>query len=349
MTTARHSHRIGGTLLAAAVGLGFLAGDAAGTAAQPMEMKIGFITINDSQHETAKLFTEEIAKRTNGAIQGRVFPAGQLGSIARQIEGIQFGTQEVFLSPPGFFVGINPAFQAPDAPGMFESVWHQHKALNHPLFRDKFLALADQANITGVSIWAAGKTSIATRTPVKTLDDLKGMKLRVLASKTEIGFVKALGATGVPLDFAETLAAIQNRTLDGARSVVLVLGPSKFYTAAKYLYNEGSAVIPQAMWVSKPWLAKLTADQRQAIFDTALSLTDRSGLIALEISSRWEKLWVENGGEIVEPSVKDRAEIAQRIATLGDDTLGTDPKVKDMYALMKQAAEATRGAKPPQQ
>jgi TRAP-type transport system periplasmic protein len=349
MMSTHRTHGFFGTLLAASLGVGVLVGTAAGTAAQPIEMKIGFITINDSQHETAKLFTDEIAKRTTGAIQGRVFPAGQLGSIARQIEGLQFGTQEVFISPPGFFIGINPAFQAPDAPGMFESVWHQHSALNHPLVRDKFLSLADHSGITGVSIWAAGKTSIATRTPVKSLDDLKGMKLRVLASKTEIGFVKALGATGVPLDFAETLAAIQNRTLDGARTVILVLGPSKFYTAAKYLYNEGTGVIPQAMWVSKTWMTKLTADQRQAMFDVARSLTDRSALIAFEISNRWEKLWLENGGEIVEPSAKDRAEIAQRIATLGDDTLGSDPKVKDMYVLMKQAAEATRGAKPPQQ
>jgi TRAP-type C4-dicarboxylate transport system substrate-binding protein len=348
MRTTRRSYRIGSAALALTAGLGLSCTSATGALAQ-MEMKIGFITINDSQHETAKWFTEEIAKRTNGAVQGRIFPAGQLGSIQRQIEGIQIGTQEIFLSPPGFFVGINPAFAAPDAPGMFESVWHQHVALNHPIVRDKFLALADQANIVGASIWAAGKTTIATRTPVKTLDDLKGMKLRVLATKTEIGFVKAIGATGVPMDFSETLAAIQNRTLDGARTVVLVLGPSKFYTAAKYLYNEGTGIIPQGMWLSKSWLAKLPADQRQAIFDVAKSLTDKSGLVALEISNRWEKLWIENGGEITEPSNADRAEIARRIAGLADEALGSDPKIKDMYLLLKQAADATKGAKPPAQ
>ena len=85
--------------------------------AQKFTMKIGFVTIHDSQHESAKMFKAEIENRTNGAIEAKIFPLAQLGRNPRQLEGIQLGTQEAFLSPPAFFVGINQAFQAPDAPG----------------------------------------------------------------------------------------------------------------------------------------------------------------------------------------------------------------------------------------
>jgi len=314
--------------------------------AQTIDMKIGFGSINDSQHETAKLYAAEIEARTNGAIKARLFPAAQLGPASRNIEGLQLGTQEAFISPPGFFVGVNPAFQAPDAPGLFESCWHQHATLNHATVRERFLGLAKASGVAGVYIWCAGKTAIATREPVRRLADLNGMKIRVLASKTEVALMRALGATGVPMEFSETLAAIQNRTLDGARTGVIVLGPSRFYTAAKYLYNETASHIPSAFWVSEQWLARLSPAQREAVFAVGRDLTDRTAAIALELTERWEKLWVENG-EVIEPTAADKAEIARRAQPIGDEVLGSDPRVKDMYALVKEAAAQTRGARAP--
>jgi hypothetical protein len=54
-----------------------------GAAAETTGIKIGLVTINDSQHESAKLFADESRKRTNGAVQGQIFPSGQLGDIGR--------------------------------------------------------------------------------------------------------------------------------------------------------------------------------------------------------------------------------------------------------------------------
>jgi TRAP-type C4-dicarboxylate transport system substrate-binding protein len=335
--------------LARAAGIAALAaaGLAYGAPAQAIDMKLGFVTINDSQHESAKLYAEEIARRTNGAIQARIFPAGQLGNIGRQIEGLQLGTQEAFYTPPGFMVGINPAFQAADAPGLFDSTWHHHKTLNHPLVREKFLGLAKPANIVGVYAWSAGNTGIASRGPIKTIDDVKGLKLRVLASKVETGFVRTLGATGVPMDFTEVLPAIQNRTLDGTRIGIVVLVPSKFYTAAKYLYLESTGYVPTGLWVSKGWLDKLPAAHRRAVFEAGEALADKTQLVGMELLARVEKAWVENGGEVTQPSPADRAELLRRARGVSDEVLGGDAKVKDMYDLVKRAAEATRGQTPP--
>ena len=320
---------------------------AAPVSAQTYQMKIGFVTVNDSQHESAKMFAAEIDKRTNGAIKARIFPLAQLGKIPRQVEGVQLGTQEAFISPPGFFVGINPAFQAPDAPAMFESQWHQHKALNHPTVRDKFLGLAKRANVQGIYTWSAGKTAIATRDPVKTVGDIQGKKIRVLASKMEVAFMKSMGAAGIPMPYSEVLPAIQRRVIDGVRSGIIVMGPSKFYTAAKHIYNDGLGFIPSGMWVSQLWMNKLPAKHRTAIVETGKSITDKTGIIAAQFTAKWEKLWIEKGGTVTEPSAKDRAEMIKRSASLGDEILGKNPKTKDMFELIKAAAEKTRGAKMP--
>ena len=307
------------------------------------DMKCGFVTVNDSQHRSAEIFKDKVGKATGGAIDVRIFPLAQLGTIPRQVEGVQLGTQECFISPPGFFVGLNQAFQAPDAPALFESQMHQHRSLNHPTVRDKFLALASHAGIVGNYTWSAGATAVASRRPIETLDDFNGRKIRVLATKMEIATLKTVGATGIPMPYSEVLPALQRKGIDGVRSGIIVMGPSKFYTVAKYIYNEKSAFIPSGMWLNRKWLDSLPKAHRAAIFEVGKEMADITVKIAIEITAKWEKLWGEKGGTVTEPTGADRAELFRRVRPLGDEFLGKNPKIAPMYKLIKAAAQATAG------
>lgn len=311
--------------------------------AETFIMKTGFATINDAQHKSATWMKQELAKTTGGRIEVRVFPASQLGKIPRQIEGLQLGTQEAFITPPGFFVGINPAMQTPDAPGLFDSFEHQYRTLNHPTVREKFLRLPEHAGIVGNYIWSAGASALAMREPVRTLDDLKGKKVRVLATKMESMLMSRLGASGVPMPYSEVLPAIQQRVLDGVSSGVVVMGPSKFFTVAPHLTPLNLGYIPSAMWLSKVWLNKLPGDLRQAIFDAGQKVQPLAQKWSIEITRAWEReLWAKAGGTVHQLSEADRKEMFRRARPLGDEFLGNNPKTKEMYALIKAAAEATR-------
>lgn len=313
-----------------------------GAIAQTFVMKVGFATINDSQHKSANWMRDELAKTTGGRIKVKVFPLSQLGKIPRQIEGIQLGTQEAFITPPGFFVGINPAFQAPDAPALFDDMLHQARTLNHPSLREKFLGLAKHAGVVGNYIWCAGDTSFAMREPFKTLADLRGRKIRVLASKIEVALVKQFGAAGVPMPYSEVLPAIQRRVVDGVRSGIIVMGPSKFYTAAKHLTLTGQGYIPSAMWLSQVWLNKLPGDLKQAVFDAGKKVTPLVAQWAVELTREWERKWGEVGGTVYRLSAADQEEFNKRVRPLGDKMLGSNPKTAEIYNLMKAAAKLTR-------
>ena len=328
------------TILAAAAAA--LAATAA-NAQTKHDMKCGFVTVNDSQHRSAEIFKDKVGKATGGAVDVRIFPLAQLGTIPRQVEGVQLGTQECFISPPGFFVGLNQAFQAPDAPALFESQMHQHRSLNHPTVRDKFLALASHAGIVGNYTWSAGATAVASRNPIKRLGDFNGRKIRVLATKMEIATLKTVGATGIPMPYSEVLPALQRKGIDGVRSGIIVMGPSKFYTVAKYIYNEKSAFIPSGMWLNRKWLDGLPKEHRAAIFEVGKEMGDITVKIAVEITAKWEKLWIEKGGTVTAPTAADRAELFRRVRPLGDEFLGKNPKIAPMYKLIKAAAAATAG------
>ena len=84
-------------------------------------MKITLPTINDAPHQFAKNFAAAVEKDSGGRIKGEVYPASQLGSIPRQIEGVQFGAIQGAVIPPEFFVGVDERFEVMAAPGLVDS------------------------------------------------------------------------------------------------------------------------------------------------------------------------------------------------------------------------------------
>lgn len=310
--------------------------------AQKFEMKIGFATINDPQHAIGKLLAKEIGARTKGKIGARTFPAGQLGKIARMIEGLQLGTQEVLIAPPGFLVGLNASFQVPDAPGVFEDVLHAHRSITDAKFRTPYSKLALGKGIRMLALYIYGPTSFASLTPIRTLEDLKGRKVRVLATKMESELVGQFGAAGVPMPYVEVLPGLQRRTIDAVRSSIIVMGGSKFYTVTKFITIVESGMIPSAVFASERWLKKLPKKLRGTVVESTRGMEKKFTEIALDFGKKAEKLWQSNGAEVIRFSRQDQKAFMARVRPLGDKFLGANPKTKNLYGLLKASAERNR-------
>jgi C4-dicarboxylate-binding protein DctP len=317
-----------------------VAGFATAATAQS-EMKIGYGTINDPQHEIA----QEIQKRIGGnkelGIKVSIFPAGQIGKIPRMIEGLQFGTLEVLITPPGFLVGINPAFQVPDAPGLFNDINHAFRSLNDPKFFKPYSKLASARGITMASMYVYGPTSFASKKPIRTLGDFKGRKICVLATKMESTLVNKFGAAGVPIPYTEVLPALQRGTIDAVRSSIIVMGGSKFFTVTKSITVVESGMIPSVVMVSDIWLKKLSAKQRAAVTSELAAMSQWNNDIAATYGKKAEKLWKDNGAEVIRLSSADQKAFMDTVRPLGDEFLGKHKNdgVRKVYGLLKDAAK----------
>lgn len=331
------------TLITAGVALAVLG---AIPAQAQYKMRIGMVTINDPQHAFAKKYGGEVEKRSGGKIKVTVFPAAQLGKIPRQFENLKLGVQAGFMAPPGFLSGMNVAFQTPDGPGLFKSFWHAQNTLTTPKFRDNFLKLADSHGIIGVGIFNYGPTSIASLKPIRTISDMKGLKIRVLATKMESKLAKVLGMTGVPMPYSEVLPALQRKTIDGVRSSIVVMGASKFFTTTKYITLIESGFIPSALWISKRWLKKMPKDLQNIVIKTGRDLETWAGKYAADANSKAVALWKNNGAEVIRLSATEQAAITKKLAPLGDEFLGNNPKTSEMCALLKSVL-ATASTKAP--
>lgn len=308
---------------------------AAGSASAQFKMNIGMVTINDPQHAVAKQYKKMIEERSGGKIQMKVFPAGQLGKIPRQLENLKIGSQAAFLSPPGFLSGMNVAFQAPDAPGLYKNYWHAHNAFTTPKFRNSYIKLAVKHGIEGIAIYNYGPTSIASRKPIRKPADLKGLKVRVLATKMESKLAGVLGMTGVPMPYLEVLPALQRRTIDACRSSIVVMGASKFFTTTKSITLIESGMIPSVLYVSSRWMKKLPQDLQDIVRKTGRDVEIWAGRYAAKANKDAEALWKKNGAEVIRLSAADQAAITKKLAPLGDEFLGGNPKTKKMYGILK--------------
>ncbi len=314
------------------------------SAQKKFHVKIGYATVNDPQHEMGVAIGKELQKRSNGRFTYSVFPGSQLGKIPRQVEGIQLGTQELFLTPPGFLWGVNTAFMVPDAPGQYESLQHGHKALTDPLFRDRFLALAEKKGIVGSNIWLYDGTSIASHKPIRTPEDIKGKKIRVMATPMERAVPGQFGGTGVPIPYSEVIPALQKKVVDGVRTSLVVMAASKYFTVVKFITVINGGYIPTATWVSKAWLNKLPADLRKLVLTVPGELEDWGSKNAYERYKVSEQMWRDAGAEIIHFKPADRKRYMDKIRAVGENFLGNhkNPEVREMFALFKRSVEKNR-------
>jgi TRAP-type C4-dicarboxylate transport system substrate-binding protein len=312
-------------------------------AAQPIAFKCGTATLNDVQHEWCKRFGARLEQRTGGRIKPQVFPASQLGSIPRMIEGVQLGTIESWIGPPEFMVGVDARFQILTAPYLFDSSDHCYRVITDREFVDKFLVLAEGKGVRGVSLIVYGPASFVTRTPVRMPDDLRGKKIRVLATPIESAMMAQLGATGVPMALGEVLPALQQGALDGVQSALTVFTTFKYYDVAKYHANTDHYFITSIGTVSKKWFDGLPADIQKIVLEEGRAVQAELLDWTKNFYQTGVKTWKEKtGAGWIELTPEQRSAFRTKMEGVDVTVAEKVPGIKEWLDLLRARAKALR-------
>jgi TRAP-type C4-dicarboxylate transport system substrate-binding protein len=295
--------------------------------------------LNDAQHEWMKRFGAAIEKSSNGRIKAELYPASQLGAIPRQIEGTQQGSIQCWIGPPEFLVGIDPRFEILGAPGLFRDDKHAFTVFDDDAFDNAFLGMATNKGLTGAALFFSGPASYDMRTPTHHLADLKGRKVRVLASQFQIEPLKRLGATGVPITLGDVLPALQQGTIDGAYGAVAVFNALKYFDAAKYMVETRQAYFYSVAMLSKRWFDGLPADLQQQIMTAAKQSAREVLPWSLDFLERSRASWKASGGEMVTLPEAETKELREKLATVGDEIVKDKPDMKPMWDMLVALAK----------
>ncbi|MBI2317863.1 MAG: TRAP transporter substrate-binding protein [Betaproteobacteria bacterium] len=308
-------------------------------AAQPLVMKMGTATINDAQHEWMKVFSAAVEKGSNGRIKPEIYPASQLGTIPRMIEGTQFGSVQAWIGPPEFLTGVDSRYEVLSVPGVFKDALHYSRTFQDPEFSAAFLALGANRGLKGLAIWISGPLVVNTRTPVRKLADLEGKKVRVLASPMQTEQMRQLKATAVPMSLGEVMPALQQGTIDGMLASIPVLTAMRFYSAAKYLYESNYSMAASLAVFNKAWFDKLPPDLQKLLADSARKVAADVNKWSLDFIVSQRGAWIKAGGEITQPTEAERARIMKAMAPIGAEVTSKKPEEKAMFEAMMKAAK----------
>ncbi len=340
--TTRLAHRVRALracALVVAAALTAAVPDVAAAQDRAMTVKLATGTINDAQHEWLKRFAAAIEKNSGGRLKPEIYPASQLGTIPRMIEATQLGSIQVWVGPPEFLVGVDQRFELLSVPSLFRNDQHALRTIADPEFAKAFLAVGADKGLIGASLFLYGPMGYATRTPVRTVADLKGKKIRVLASPFQTEQMARLGAVGVPLTPSDVLPALQQGAIDGSFSTMPFFTSLQIYDAARYVTETGQAYVFAVAVVSRRWFDGLPADLKEQVMAAARLAEAEVTPWTIDFIAAQHRIWTGKGGEIISLSGADRADILAKVAGVGDDIVTARPALRPLWEQMLAAAK----------
>ncbi len=310
--------------------------------AQDFTMKFATLTINDVQHEFIKMYKAELEKATNNRIKVDVYPAGQLGSAARQAEGLRLGTIEAASGPAELFVGADPRFQGLAMAGLFKDLAHVERAVLVPQLRQAVSDVATSRGLVLLGMMVYDTQSFVFKTPVTKLADFSGKRIRVLASEGEQAQVNALGGAAVPMSLGEVLPALTQGTIDGANSGIPVFVAFKYYDGAPNLLDTHLWAIVSLNLVSKAWYDRLPPDLKQAVMKAGAAVEPQASKWGAANIVQDTNIWKERGGKIVTLSPAEQQDAERRVSAAIQPVLDKSAPLKEFYNKIKAAAASVQ-------
>ncbi len=242
---------------------------------KPRIVRFGYGLVDDSnQGRAVRLFAKEVEKATGGKMKVRAIGNASLGSDTQMQQALIGGAQEMMVGSTATLVGIAPQMALWDTPFLINNTREADALLDGPV-GDKVRATLEPKGIVGLVYWENGFRNLTNnKHPVTKLEDMNGIKLRVMQNNVFLDSFKALGANAVPLPFSELFTALETKAVDGQENPFNTVVSSKFYEVQKYLTVTNHVYSPWIVSVSKKWWDGLSKDEQKVLLDAAKKARD---------------------------------------------------------------------------
>jgi tripartite ATP-independent transporter DctP family solute receptor len=262
--------------IAAAVTLATLgAGMAQAQDIKPRLIRFGYgLNEISNQGRATKVFADEVEKASGGKMKIRAIGAAALGSDVQMQQALIGGAQEMMVGSTATLVGITKEMAIWDTPFLFNNAKEADVVLDGPVGQKVMDKLQDKG-LVGLVYWENGFRNLTNnKRAVTKLEDMDGIKLRVMQNNVFIDSFKTLGANAVPLPFSELFTALETRTVDGQENPYNTILSSKFYEVQKYLTVTNHVYSPWIVTVSKKYWDQLSKDEQKVLMDAAKKSRD---------------------------------------------------------------------------
>ncbi|HDR1113557.1 TPA: TRAP transporter substrate-binding protein [Pasteurella multocida] len=259
---------------------------------------------SDTQHEAAKKFNELLKEKTKGEIKLSLFPDSTLGNAQTMISAVRGGTIDLEMSGSPNFSGLVPKLNVIDIPFIFQNREHAYAVLDGEIGQGLLKELEAQG-LKGLAFWEVGFRSFTnSKYPVKTPDDIKGLKVRTNQNPMYIQAFSILGANPVPMPLSELYTALETRAVDAQEHPVGIVWSAKLYEVQKHLSLTNHGYTPLIVVMNKAKFDGLSPALQSAILEAAK-----------EAGAYQRKLNLDNEQGIIEKMQKAGIQVIETVDT----------------------------------
>jgi len=287
--------------------------------AQVKTMKIGVVMPKErSITQALYKFAEWVDEKTNGSVKVEIYPDGVLGGDRDVLEGLQLGTIEGTSLSTGLVAAHVPEFNVFDLPFLFENEQRAWAVLDGPIGQEMLDKLPD-VGLIGLNYWENGFRHLTNSVrPVRTPDDVKGLKIRTLENQLHVDAWKTLGALPTPMAYNELYTALQQQVVDGQENPPGNITTAKFYEVQDYLTLTGHIYNAQPLLVSKIFWDKLTPQEQQALREAADQARDLQRELNAKENEESLNFLREQGMNIIELTPQEKKAFQDALAPIYD-------------------------------
>jgi TRAP-type transport system periplasmic protein len=242
---------------------------------KPRLIRFGYgLNEQSNQGRATKLLADEIEKTSGGKMKLRAVGAAALGSDVQMQQALIGGAQEMMVGSTATLVGIVNEMALWDTPFLFANSKEADTILDGPIGQKVMDKLRDKG-LVGLVYWENGFRNLTNnKRPVTKVEDLDGIKLRVMQNTVYLDSFKTLGANAVPMAFSELFTALETKAVDGQENPYNTILSSKFFEVQKFLTVSNHVYSPWIVLVSKKYWDQLSKDEQKIIQDAAIKSRD---------------------------------------------------------------------------
>ncbi|RUR28097.1 TRAP transporter substrate-binding protein [Vreelandella nanhaiensis] len=261
-------------------------------------------------HQAAEKFKEEVEANSDGRIEVRLYPSEQLGSEMDVINSIQLGTADMTITgeslqnwaPKAAMMAVPYAFRDSD---------HLHAAVSGEIGAEIEEQIIERTNLVPLAWFERGPRELTSNRPIRTPDDLDGLRLRVPNVPLFVDTWQAMGARPTPMAFSEVFTALQQNTLEGQENPLSLIESASFNEVQDYVNMTGHVRSWIYVVIGRNQLENMPDDLQQVVRDAAETMQAYESELFVEDQERLEQALQERGMEFIEVDVDAFAEAAR--------------------------------------
>ncbi|MCL1695889.1 MULTISPECIES: TRAP transporter substrate-binding protein [unclassified Lysinibacillus] len=274
---------------------------------------------NTPKGQAASKFAELVEEKTNGKVKVHVYPNSSLFNDENEFQALQNGNVEMIIPTFSKMTSNLPNWQVLDLPYLFNSDDEVHEVLTGSI-GEQLLNELKPFHIKGLGFWHNGFKHITTIDhPIHTFEDLTGLRVRTMPSKTLEKQFEAVGATSIPISFSEVFTDLESNAIDAQENTASNIYSKGFYKVQKHMTLTKHGILGYAVLMNENFWQSLPTKIQKQIMEAMKETTDWQFKQAIDMNKEdLQKLEQQDNFEVYTMSDKERQRLKEKLASVYD-------------------------------